>query len=74
MYVSSPSANVYNAYMGQVELTPLSKAQFNRLGFTIPDYALPAITLDHPDVSFTIVLNVNAGTSGWLVDDLRIGG
>jgi hypothetical protein len=32
------------------------------------------LPLPHPDVVFTIVLNVNAGTSGWLVDDLQIGG
>jgi hypothetical protein len=73
MYISAPSANIYNAYMGQVELTPLPEGQFVRLGFTIPDYALHALTENHPDVSFTIVLNVNAGTSGWLVDDLSIG-
>jgi hypothetical protein len=74
MYISSPSANIYNAYMGQVDLTPLPQGQFNRLAFTIPDYALPALKLDNPDVSFTIVLNVNPGTNGWLLDDLRIGG
>jgi hypothetical protein len=74
MYVTAPSANVFNAYMGQIELTPLPKDQFVRLAFSVPDYALHALTEDHGDVSFTIVLNVNAGTSGWLVDDLTIGG
>jgi hypothetical protein len=74
MYISAPSANVYNAYLGQVELTGLPQGAFQRLNFTIPDYALHALTEDHNDVTFTIVLNVNAGTTGWLVDDLRIGG
>jgi hypothetical protein len=73
MYVSAPSANVHNAYLGQVELTPLPRGEFVRLGYTIPAYALPALTGEHADVSFTIVLNVNAGTSGWLLDDLVIG-
>jgi hypothetical protein len=73
MYVTAPSANVYSAYMGQVELTPLPKGEFVRLGYTIPAYALHALTGNHEDVSFTIVLNVNAGTTGWLVDDLVLG-
>jgi hypothetical protein len=74
MYITAPSANVFNAYMGQVELTPLPRGQFVRLNFVVPAEALHALTEDHPDVSFTLVLNVNAGTSGWLVDDLVIGG
>jgi hypothetical protein len=49
------------------------EGQFNRIEFTIPSSALPPITGDNADVTFTIVLNVNAGTSGWLVDDLEIG-
>jgi hypothetical protein len=73
MYVTSANANVFNAYMGQVELTGLPQGQFDRLEFNIPGYALPALAQDNTDVTFTIVLNVNAGTSGWLVDDLQIG-
>jgi hypothetical protein len=73
MYLTAPSANVHNAYLGQVDLTPLPRGQFVRVGFTIPSFALHALTEDHPDVSFTIVLNVNAGTAGWLLDDLEIG-
>jgi FG-GAP repeat protein len=73
MFISSPNANVFNQPLGEVDLTGLPEGQFNRIEFTIPSYALPALTQDNPDVTFTIVLNVNAGTSGWLVDDLRIG-
>jgi hypothetical protein len=73
MFISSPNANVFNQPLGEVNLTGLPEAQFNRIEFTIPGNALPALTQDNPDVTFTIVLNVNAGTSGWLVDDLRIG-
>jgi hypothetical protein len=73
MYISSPTANVSNVDMGQVQLTGLPQGQFVRLGFTIPASALPALTQDNPDVTFTIVLNVSPGTSGWLVDDLQIG-
>ena len=56
-----------------LELTPLAKGQFVRLGYTIPDYARHVLTGNHSDVTFTIVLNVNAGTTGWLVDDLVLG-
>jgi hypothetical protein len=73
MFISSPNANVFNAPLGEVNLTGLPEGRFNRIEFTIPSYAMPAITGDNSDVTFTIVLNVNAGTSGWLVDDLEIG-
>lgn len=74
MFISSPTAGVFNVPLGEVNLTGLPEGQFNRIGFTIPSNALPAITGDNPDVTFTIVLNVNAGTTGWLIDDLEIGG
>ncbi len=73
MYLSAPSANVYNAYLGQVQLTGLPQGSFQRMEFAVPDYALPALTGNNADVTFTIVLNVNPGPGGWLVDDLRIG-
>jgi len=46
---------------------------FVRQQFTIPSAALPAITGNHADVTVTIVINANAGTSGWLLNDLRFG-
>jgi hypothetical protein len=73
MFISSPNANVFNQPLGEVNLTGLPEGQFTRIEFTVPSFALPALTQDNPDVTFTIVLNVNAGTSGWLVDDLQIG-
>jgi hypothetical protein len=73
MYISPPSANVHNAYLGQVMLTGQPLGTFNRETFTVPSSAIPALTGNHTDVTLTIVLNVNNNTSPWLLTDLRFG-
>jgi hypothetical protein len=73
VYLSSPSANVYNAYLGQVILTGQAASSFTRETFTVPSYALTALTGNHSDVTLTIALNVSQHTSPWLLTDLRFG-
>ena len=73
LYVSAPSANVNNAYIGQVMLTGLAEETFVRPTFAVPSSVINALVTNHSDVTVTIVLNVNAGTSGWLLSDLRFG-
>jgi hypothetical protein len=73
MYLSAPSANVYNAYLGQVTLTGQPPSQFARETFVVPSNALPALTTTHSDVTLTIAMNVNQHTSPWLLTDLRFG-
>jgi hypothetical protein len=72
LYITSASANVFNQYLGQMELTNQPLQTFIRPTFTIPAVAAPALAGDHNDVQLTIVVNVNAGTQGWLLNDLRI--
>jgi hypothetical protein len=74
MYLSSPSAGIYNAYLGQVELTGQPVQQFVTQRFSVPSYAMGALTGNHSDVTITIVLNVNGGTVPWLLSNVRFGG
>jgi hypothetical protein len=73
MYLTVPSANVWAAFLGQAELTPAPVQTFVRPTFTVPSYARHALTGNYTDVRITIVLNVNFGTQGWLLNDLRFG-
>jgi hypothetical protein len=73
MYVSSRSANIINAYLGQVELTNLPVQTFLRPTFTVPASVLPVFNGNYTDVTITIVINVNPGTQGWLLNDLHFG-
>ncbi|HJX54306.1 MAG TPA: hypothetical protein VJ801_16180, partial [Polyangia bacterium] len=73
MYVSSRSANVSNAYLGQIELTNLAVQTFLRPTFNVPAVVQSVLNGNYSDVVVTIVLNVNAGTQGWLVNDLHFG-
>jgi hypothetical protein len=74
MYLSAPSAGVYNAYLGQDELTGQPQQQFVTEHFSVPAYAMTALTGGANDVTLTIVLNVNNGTQPWLLSDVRFGG
>jgi hypothetical protein len=74
MYLSAPSAGIYNAYLGQDELTGQPEQQFVTERFSVPTYAMPALTGTAKDVTLTIVLNANNGTLPWLLSAVRFGG
>jgi hypothetical protein len=73
MYLSSPSAGVYDAYLGEVELTGQPTEKFVPEEFSVPAQAMGALTGNHEDVTITIVLNVNGGTGPWLMSQVRFG-
>ena len=73
VYISSRSANVNNQFVGQDMLTGQQIGAFNTESFTIPPQVLPALQGNFTDVTITIVLNVNSGTSGWLLSNLTFG-
>jgi hypothetical protein len=73
MYLSSPSAGVYNAYLGEVTLTGQPAQTFVPERFSGPTQAMAALTGSHSDVTITIVLNVNSGTGPWLMRQLHFG-
>jgi hypothetical protein len=73
VFISAPSVNVFNVPLGNVELTGQPLQTFIRPTFTVPSSAMAALTGAATDVTITISLNVNAGTQGWLLNDLKFG-
>jgi hypothetical protein len=62
-----------NAYLGQVELTNQPVQTFVRPTFNVPANVLSVLNGNYTDVTVTIVINVNPGTQGWLLNDLHFG-
>lgn len=75
-YVSAPSRNVFNAYLGQVELTGIRRGVFTTLHFKLPDAAAAALKgATYSDLTFGVVLTVPANTTGvYVLDNLRVKG
>jgi hypothetical protein len=76
MYITAPSRNVYNAYLGQIELTPVRTGLYTTLHFSIPDAAATALKgATYTDLTFGIVINVPTNSQGvYLLDNLRLKG
>jgi hypothetical protein len=76
MYISVPSRNLYNAYLGQVELTGMRTAVYTTLLFKIPDATADVIKgATFSDLTFGIALTVPTNSPGvYRIDNLRIKG
>jgi hypothetical protein len=74
VYVEIPSQGLYNAFVGQVELTGLPLNQWQTVSFKIPDEILPKLRAQYSDLVLSVVLNVpNEAAGDYLVDNLRFG-
>jgi hypothetical protein len=72
MFLSIPSQGVFNAYLGQNELTGLPLKHWNSLSFTIESAVFVKLRETYADATFTIALNVPSNASGvYLLDHLR---
>ena len=74
LYFYCPSRNIFNAFVGQVELTGLETDRFHTMAFSISDPATLA-ALDHgcADLSFAIAINVPWNETGtYLLDNLQV--
>lgn len=71
LVVNCPSANLYNAYAGHVELTPLPQGQFSTVNFTVPQNVLAVLQGNFTDFTVEFDINVNAGAPPLLLDYLR---
>jgi len=76
MYVSVPSRNLYNGYLGQVDLTGSRTAVYSTLRFKIPDATADIIKgATFSDLTFGIVVNVPVNSPGiYRLDNLRVKG
>jgi hypothetical protein len=76
MYVSVPSKNQFNVYLGQVELTGMRTNVYSSLAFKLPDALADVLKgATYNDLSFGIVINVPLNSPGtYRLDNLRIRG
>jgi len=71
MYLSCPSGNVFNQFIGQVELTGKPQNQYSTLRFPLPSAVRTTLLRGLTDCSFGLALNVNQTNRTWLLDNLR---
>ena len=73
MILNSPSSNIYNAFVGQIELTGLPLGAFETLTLKVPTDVLSRIKTNASDFTITVVINVPANASGvYLLDNLSL--
>jgi hypothetical protein len=70
--LTCPSRNIYNAWIGQLELTQLPLGQWLNVGLTLPSYVSTALEgAKYSDLSISLVMNVNQGAGPLLLDNFR---
>lgn len=70
-YATCPSAQLYNEYIGQVELTGLPTKGFSTLAYTLPASVQGALSQAHDDCFLSIAVNTNATPVAPVLDNLR---
>lgn len=71
MYLTCPSGNAFNQYIGQVELTGRPQNKFSTLRFPLPAGVSATLARQLSDCSFSFALNVNQTSRTWVLDSLR---
>jgi hypothetical protein len=71
MYLSCPSGNVFNQYVGQALLTGRPQNSYSTLRIPLPAATRSTLARTLDDCAFTLGLNVNATGRTWLIDNLR---
>ena len=71
MFLSCPSANVFNQYIGQVELTGKPQNRYSTLRFPLPAATQSTLAQSLSDCAFSFALNVNQTNRTWILDNLR---
>jgi len=71
MYLSCPSGNLFNQYVGQVLLTGKPQNSYSTLRIPLPAVIKSTLARTLDDCAFTLGLNVNATGQTWLIDNLR---
>jgi hypothetical protein len=71
MYLTCPSGNVFNAYIGQAELTGKPLNAYSTLRYPLPTAVTATLQQPLSDCSFSFALNVNQTGQNWILDNLR---
>lgn len=74
IFVTAPSVNVFNQYLGEDELTGMPLGKFLTLSFGVPAAVQAALSNDlKSDVTLTIAINVPFNEAGtYLLDNLQL--
>ncbi len=74
MFVSCPSLDMHNVYLGQHELTGKRTRVYETYSFTVPEETRTSLVgATYSDLFFTLVLNVPSGGTGvYRLDNLRV--
>jgi hypothetical protein len=71
MYLSCPSVNAFNEYIGQVELTGKLQNAYSTLRFPLPSQVTNTLKQGASDCSWGFALNANQTNRTWSLDNLR---
>lgn len=71
MYLTCPSANFFNQYIGEDELTGLPLNKYSTLTYPIPAPIESVLQGSHPDCFFSIAVNANQTSTPPALDNLR---
>jgi arabinan endo-1,5-alpha-L-arabinosidase len=72
VYFEVPSRNVFNAYVGQVELTGKPLGSFTSMQLAVPDAIGAVLAAGVEDLQIKLALNVPGAPGTYLLDNLRI--
>jgi len=70
LFATIPGANVYGAFVGVVDLTPLSRGVWSLIDLELPPTTRDAIRA-HRNTQLKIVLNVTSGSGPYFLDNIR---
>jgi hypothetical protein len=71
MYLTCPSVNAFNEYIGQVELTGKPQNAYSTLRFPLPSQVSSTLRQGASDCSWGFALNANPTNRTWILDNLR---
>lgn len=71
LVINCPSANIYECFVGQVDLTNLERGTFNTVSFNLPGDVMAALAELYYDFTFSITLNTNPGSGPYYIDNMR---
>jgi hypothetical protein len=71
MYLTCPSGNVFNAYIGQDELTGKPLNAYSTFRYPLPSSIAATLQRGLSDCFFSLALNANQTGQTWILDNLR---
>ena len=71
LYLTCPSANFWNQYIGEDELTGLPTNHYSTLRYPLPSPISAMLAGSHPDCFFNVNLNINPTPTPMFLDNLR---